>query len=222
MRAIARIANSRSESRVKPAKRPAARARKAPKQARSRELVETILTAAARVFVRRGYAHATTNRIAEAAGVSVGSLYQYFPSKDAIAVELLRRYRARLLELVAGHLATIEATSLAEAVRALLVALLRAEGIDPALHRVLIEQVLRTDARAELLGFEERLEHLLAEVLARTATVVRARDVEIASFVVVRVVLAMIHAVVVDRPTLDRERVADELTRLVVGYLQGG
>jgi AcrR family transcriptional regulator len=183
--------------------------------------VETILTAAARVFVRRGYAHATTNRIAEAAGVSVGSLYQYFPSKDAIAVELLRRYRARLLELVAAHLATIEATSLEAAVRGLLVALLRAEGIDPALHRVLIEQVLRTDARAELLGFEERLEHLLGEVLARTATEVRARDLEIVSFVVVRVVLAMIHAVVVDRPTLDRARVADELTRLVVGYLEG-
>jgi AcrR family transcriptional regulator len=221
MRVIARIANSRSGGRVKPAKRSTARARKAPKQARSRELVETILTAAARVFVRRGYAHATTNRIAEAAGVSVGSLYQYFPSKDAIAVELLRRYRARLLELVAAHLATIEATSLEAAVRGLLVALLRAEGIDPALHRVLIEQVLRTDARAELLGFEERLEHLLGEVLARTATEVRARDLEIVSFVVVRVVLAMIHAVVVDRPTLDRARVADELTRLVVGYLEG-
>jgi AcrR family transcriptional regulator len=206
---------------MKTAKRPTARARKAPKQARSRELVETILTAAARVFVRRGYAHATTNRIAEAAGVSVGSLYQYFPSKDAIAVELLRRYRARLLELVAAHLATIDATSLAEAVHALLVALLRAEGIDPALHRVLIEQVLRTDARGELLGFEERLEQLLGEVLARTDTEVRGRDLQIVSFVVVRVVLAMIHAVVVDRPDLDRERVADELTRLVVGYLEG-
>lgn len=194
--------------------------RKSPQQARSRELFESILTAAARVFVRRGYARATTNRIAEAAGVSVGSLYQYFPSKDAIAVELLRRYREGLLALVEAHLARFSATSLAEAVRALLASLLRGEGIDPALHRVLIEQVLRTDARAELLGFEERLERMLATTLAARAPGAAEADLEVASFVVVRVVLSMVHAVVVDRPALDRARLADELTALIVGYLE--
>src|ERR1700736_5178789 len=82
MRTIARIRYSRSMT--KPSKT-RARPRKAPKQERSREMVETILEAAARVFVREGYARATTNRIAAAAGISVGSLYQYFPGKDAIA-----------------------------------------------------------------------------------------------------------------------------------------
>ena len=55
-------------------------------------------------MLRHGALVATgfTNRIATAAGVSVGSLYQYFPSKDAIAVELLRRYRESLVELVTG------------------------------------------------------------------------------------------------------------------------
>lgn len=198
------------------------RPRKSPQQARSRELFESILTAAARVFVRHGYAHATTNRIAEAAGISVGSLYQYFPSKDAIAVELLRRYREGLLALVAEHLRRFAEGSLEDAVHALLASLLRGEGIDPALHRVLIEQVLRTDARGELMGFEERLEQVLRDaLLARAAGDPERRrgDVEVASFVVVRVVLAMVHAVVVDRPALDRARLADELTRLVMGYL---
>ncbi len=66
-----------------------------PQQERSRGTVDSILAAATRLLISKGYARTTTNEIAETAGVSVGSLYQYFPSKDAIAVELLRRGSAR-------------------------------------------------------------------------------------------------------------------------------
>ena len=53
--------------------------------------VEAILEAAARILVDTGYATASTNRIAERAGVSIGSLYEYFPGKEAIFAELRRR-----------------------------------------------------------------------------------------------------------------------------------
>lgn len=202
---------------ARPKKRTALR--KKPSQERSREMVEAILAAATRVFVKEGYARATTNRIAEAAGVSVGSLYQYFPSKDAIAVELLRRYREQLIELVTTRLAGLDEHTFEAAVQALIEALLRAEGINPALHRVLIEQVLRTNARAELIGFEERLERVLAEALRAAGSAVGVDDVEIASFVLVRVVLSMVHAAVVDRPNQNGPKLARELTRLVVRYL---
>ena len=199
-------------------------ARKTPRQARSRDMVEALLAAAARVFVREGYARATTNRIAAAAGVSVGSLYQYFPSKDALAVELLRRYRERLLDLVEHGLAPVAAgqTSLEDAVRSLVASLLRAEGIDPALHRALIEQVARTRARSrELAGFEERLEEVVATALRGAGRGdVRVRDVPLASFVVVRVALALVQAAVADRPDVDRAALVDEITRLIVGYLR--
>lgn len=194
-------------------------ARKRPKQARSHETVEAILAAAAHVFVKEGHARATTNRIAAAAGVSIGSLYQYFPSKDAIAVELLRRYRERILSLVSERLSAIEEASFEEVVRALLKSLLRADGIDPALHRVLIEQVLRTPARREVLGFEDRLEALLADIFRRVNSR-RKHDDELRAFLVVRVVLAVVHAAIVDRPGVDRDAVADELTRLIVRYVE--
>ena len=64
------------------------RPRKQPQQSRSRATVEFLLEAAAQVFGERGYLATTTNGIAERAGVSVGSLYQYFPSKDAILLAL--------------------------------------------------------------------------------------------------------------------------------------
>src|SRR5258708_6097284 len=74
------------------------RPRKAPRQQRSREMVETLLDAGARVLIPEGYSRTTTNRVAQAAGVSVWSLYQYFPSQDDIVVALLRRHRRALAE----------------------------------------------------------------------------------------------------------------------------
>ncbi|WP_211317978.1 TetR/AcrR family transcriptional regulator [Deinococcus yavapaiensis] len=72
--------------------------RKTPRQARSRQMVERLLNAAARVFTTEGFEQATTNRIAETAGVSVGSLYQFFPNKMALFSELQRFWTARLGE----------------------------------------------------------------------------------------------------------------------------
>lgn len=181
-------------------------------------MVEALIEAAARVFVKEGYAKATTNKIASAAGVSVGSLYQYFPSKDAIAVELLRRYRQGLIEVVTARLSGVTDATFEEVVRGLLGDLVRAKNIDPALHRVLIEQVLRTTARKELEGFEDSLESALSLALERAQVPLPNR--ELAAFVLVRVVLGIAHAVVVDRPRHKTPELVDELTHLVVGYVR--
>ncbi|MBX3189135.1 MAG: TetR/AcrR family transcriptional regulator [Labilithrix sp.] len=197
---------------------PRAGSRKKPQQERSIAMVETLLEAAARVFVKEGYGKATTNRIAAAAGVSVGSLYQYFPSKDAIAVELLRRYREGLMALIGARLGTATPETFEEVVHDLLAELVRAEGINPALHRVLIEQVLRTTARREMVGFEERLEAILGEALERAG--IALPDRELAAFVLVRVVLAVVQGAVVDRPRYKTPALVDELTFLVVAYVK--
>lgn len=191
-----------------------ASARKKPKQARSAAMVEGILEAAARVFIKQGFAKATTNRIAEAAGISVGSLYQYFPSKDAIAVELLRRYRERVVNTIARRVQEAKPDTFADFVRALLKDMLNDASIDPTLQRVLIEQVLRTSARREMLGFEEQLEATIANTLRATVP-----EPEVAAFVLVRSVLSVVQAAVADRPKLNTPVLVDELTRLVVGYV---
>jgi len=66
--------------------------RKRPRQQRSRELVARILDEAARLFETLGYHDTTTNHVADAAGISIGSLYQYFPNKDALLVGLAERH----------------------------------------------------------------------------------------------------------------------------------
>lgn len=70
--------------------------RKQPRQARSRQMVDRLLHAAAQVFMGEGIEGATTNRIAEVAGVSVGSLYQFFPNKLTMLAELQRLWTERL------------------------------------------------------------------------------------------------------------------------------
>ncbi len=183
-------------------------------------MVEAILQAAARVFTESGYPRATTNRIAEEAGISVGSLYQYFPSKDAIAVELLRRYRETLVALVREHLSGAGEKTLEDVVRAVVAAGLRAEGIHPALHRVLIERVLRTTARAEIVGFEERIEQALADAIRASGGALYDRDPAATAFVLVRAVLGTVHAAVVDRPAMNGPALVEELTRVVVRVLR--
>ena len=75
--------------------------RKQPSQGRSRFTIRQIVEAAARVFEERGYAGATTNRIAERAGVSIGSLYQYFPNKESILVVLLEQHTQEVADAAA-------------------------------------------------------------------------------------------------------------------------
>lgn len=201
-----------------PRKRRKKTARK-PSQARSREMVDVILLGATRVFAQHGYARATTNRVAQAAGVSVGSLYQYFPDKDAILTELLARYRAGLVTRIGEKVAAMNEVTFERVVHALLTAILKDDQIHPALHRVLIERVLRTDARRTVSGFEERLEELIASALVAGKEAVSVPDPDLAAFVLVRVVLSVVHAALVDKPAYNTPTLVDELTRLIVGYV---
>src|SRR5262245_2757752 len=77
-------------------------ARKAPRQPRAQATVEAILAATADLLEKSGYARLTTNHVAQRAGISIGSLYQYFPSKEALCHALAerhyRRHAARYLE----------------------------------------------------------------------------------------------------------------------------
>lgn len=124
--------------------------RKQPRQERARETVEAILEAAAQVFERHGYAAGTTNRIAERAGISIGSLYQYFPGKDAILLAIVERHvdegARAMTPLLDGLLA--EAPPLRDGLRRVVEAMVALHRDRPALHRVLFEEAPRPPACA--------------------------------------------------------------------------
>ena len=83
--------------------------RRQPRQARSRERVDRILDAAAQLLLEEGYDAVKTNHIARRAGVSIGSIYQFFPNRVAIFHALAVRYLDRISEVLAKKLATAQA-----------------------------------------------------------------------------------------------------------------
>jgi AcrR family transcriptional regulator len=200
------------------------RPRKRPVQARSRRTMEVVLEAAARVFARRGYAGATTNHIAERAGISIGSLYEYFPSKDAILVALLEAHihdgeavLLRAAAAIAGRNLGLVGT-----IRHLVRAMVELHGRERDLHRVLFEEApLPRHVRDLLAAMEVRITER-AEVLLRSLPEVTAPDPALAAAVVVKTVEALTHNLVVHGGR-DGHRELDvyveEIVRLVVSYL---
>lgn len=93
---------------------PTLQPRKIPRQGRSRATVDAILDACAEGLVGRGYEALTTNAISERAGVSIGTLYEYFPNREAIAAALAGRAFLRLVDVMQGALQTCIAEGLAE------------------------------------------------------------------------------------------------------------
>src|SRR5690606_15486071 len=101
------------------ARKPPTKPRKAAIQQRSRATVDALVEATARILVREGFDKASTNRIAEVAGVSVGSLYQYFPGKEALVAAVIERHQQEIMQTVRGELAEVLSQPVDEAVRKL-------------------------------------------------------------------------------------------------------
>ncbi len=188
--------------------------RRTPVQRRSTATVEAIVEAAAQVFERHGYAAGTTNRIADRAGVSVGTLYQYFPNKDAILVALIERHLDEGVAVVAPLLAELlqRPPPVRVGIDRLLAALLDLHRHQPGLHRVLFEEAPRPPAlRRRLVAVADGAIEAVASYLASRPEVT-AGDLHVAAALVVEVIEATTHGLVIhprgDTPPEDYVRAA--------------
>ncbi len=196
--------------------------RKEPKQERSRFLVETILEAAARVLVDDGYEGATTNRVAEVAGVSIGSLYQYFPTMDSMVVRLYEQLRDAELQICDFAIDQVAGKPLEEATREFLQTLFGFWGERTALITQLAGAVPRLEA-AELhvAPLDERAEALVLRFLRSREGQLRDVDPELAALIMGRSLLATLGHVLAHRPELLIEApLMDELVHLATAYLK--
>jgi AcrR family transcriptional regulator len=175
--------------------------RKAPRQQRSQETYDAILDAAAQLFERLGYAAATTNKIAERAGVSIGSLYQYFPNKDALLYALGERHVRVLMERLEELFGTLRENppELEDGIRLLYEALADLHRQDPHLHRLLYDQAPRPpEAAAQLREIQEMWAAEAEWHLRRLG--VGGPDPGITAMLLVQAAEAQVHGVMLDPP----------------------
>ncbi len=197
---------------------PSLKPRKLPSQERAKDTVSAILAATKKLVLSRGIDGTSTNRVAALAGVSIGSLYQYFPSKHALLAALLEDHEAEMLGVIAKHLDAIEGQDLAQLTRSMIEAVLDAHRIAPGLHRVLSAELPSKEPRK----VDQAMQLLVQQALQARAEDVAIRDAEVGAFLLVCVVEAACHRAVLDRPDLlAHPGFVDELTALVTRYALG-
>jgi len=197
--------------------------RKRPRQRRSQQTVDAILEAAARVFAERGHAGGTTNHIAATAGVSVGSLYEYFPNKDAILVALVER---QMDEMAAGVLAHLRAERTGQdgarpLIRHFVVAMLEAHERETDLYHVVFSEAPHpAELHACVLQMEETLAHALEAQLLQCQEL-SLNDSDTPAHLVVQTTEALTHRFVHHGiHDLTRTAFVDEVVTLLCGYLR--
>jgi AcrR family transcriptional regulator len=187
--------------------------------------VDELLAAAAQVFESHGYAAGTTNRIARLAGVSIGTLYQYFPGKDAIAVALLERHIAetenRLHEWAAQ--ASADRNGLRATLNGYVTVMMETHAGRPRLQHILLEETpLPARVHQDLLESERRAAATVAEVLRRYPEI-RRPHLDQVGFMVVQTVESLTHrfAAHPDEQVMPSDQFLDELVLMLTAYLVG-
>lgn len=190
--------------------------RREPKQQRSRQTVDCLLEAVQLVVKRHGTQAITTNRIAEAAGVSVGSLYQYFPDKRAIFTALHDRHVDDVRQVIGQTTAAYASAPLQEFTRELVHGLVNVHADIAELHEVVSSAVPES-----ALGFKNALHHTFGRILSRADQDRYSLDeTERMLFVLPRMVEALVHGAAHQaRATLSLDGARSEAIRTVLVYV---
>jgi AcrR family transcriptional regulator len=184
--------------------------RRIPRQARATETVETILEGAAQVLEAGGLAAFTTNAVAERAGVSIGTLYQYFADKDALVQAIAERELKATLGKVAETLRNHSALEPAERARGVVRAIVNAFGGRQRARKAIVQAVLSRSGGATFHG-------PVATFVAANSIGALSRE---QTFVLSRALIGTIRAAVLEeQPFLKSKAFEDEMVRLIVAYL---
>ncbi|MFE3824714.1 TetR/AcrR family transcriptional regulator [Streptomyces sp. NPDC059092] len=194
--------------------------RRKPRQVRAELTRERILAAAAHVFAEYGYAAGTTNRIAGHARVSIGSLYQYFPNKDALLAELMVRHIDRGTWTEADRL-DLSPGSLEPLVRALVRDAIDNHRDDPQLLRIMIEETSFSQDLVDAIDRHGRSRVEQVRGLLARHPDVHVHDLGAAAELIVFTVEANTHKLMADPRTLPVETLENELVDMVTRYLRG-
>lgn len=177
------------------------------------------MEATKRLVIQIGLDKVTTNGVARLAGVSIGSLYQYFPSKRALIGELRKQHQARGEQLMQLELLKLAGAPLHVVARRFVERNLEVHREDPALHRA-----LELEGRGHgMSSSEQRMLSVIRVFLESRRSELKVANLDQAAFVVGATVEAITHAVVLERSELlHDESLVDGVVTMLLAYLTGG
>jgi AcrR family transcriptional regulator len=191
--------------------------RRQPQERRARQTVEAVLEAVVRIVKRDGINAVTTNRVAEIAGVSIGSVYQYFPDKRAMFVALHQRHIEEIDRLMNRTIVEHAHSPLAGLIRAVFDAMIDAHASDPEYSGVIFSEIPHRPEGTH--DFAVRLHGVFRLALASKSSEPH-RDLDNATFVVANMIDALAHGAVLRRPPrLSLAAAKEEAVRAVLAYL---
>jgi len=193
--------------------------RKAPRQQRSQLMVNTIIEAATRVLARGGWANFKTSEVAEVAGVSIGSLYQYFPDKLGLAEEIRRRHLDDVLAALSGSDEILETSTLDHRVTRLIDGVIAVHSVNQPLHRILLEEVPLA-ARSKYAKFERDYQGRYQNLIATSSGKRHNMRDDVAGRVLAAAVEGVIHAAA-RHGELGSPVLKAELCQMIRSYLLG-
>jgi AcrR family transcriptional regulator len=197
--------------------------RRRPRQQRAQATLEAILEAAAGLIARDGYPGLTTNKVAERAGVSIGSLYQYFPNKEAILVALLERHMSAIAPVIEESMRELADPKVPfpDAVRRLLLRLLDRHRDHPRLQRALTEEVPHPRHIRALQRQRDQEYTTRAAEIMRSRPDVHVRHVDAAAHVLVQTISALSRWLAHEPPDdVDRQACLEEVVRLLTAFAE--
>jgi AcrR family transcriptional regulator len=197
--------------------------RKKPKQDRSKRTILTIFEATAQILRSDGEKALTTNRVAERAGFSIGTLYQYFPSMDAILLAMIARERDRVLREQEAIIARGEDSDVdpVELVRLFIRSLIANFGVASSLNRTLLKRAWRLDHTEQVIASTQAMASRIREAMNHRAHPDFPPPSEAALFVATRAVLGAIRAAVLeDWELIGSPQFEDALTSLAISLLR--
>lgn len=195
--------------------------RKSPRQARARVTIDAIVEASAQLLLERGYDRFTTARAAERAGVSVGSLYQYFPNKAALAAAVIDRACEAFLLALDHALAGRPRITLAECIRAIVDVILVSHQLAPDLHRIVIDLAPRIGVADRTDRVSRKMAEAIEAILRMHADeIAPGIDLATAATIIETLLVALAHRAALAAPATARDDIiAGETTEMITRYL---
>ena len=200
--------------------KPARLDQKAPQQERSKETVRAIVDATARVLRNEGAAAVTTKNVAKVAGVSVGTLYQYFPTREALLLALEERTWSALAEAVVAKMGTLAGEPLARVVPELVTLVVNDVGEAVGSHGTVLMAQVPASVRSARRALVDRVAQAIAMGLEQHRAVVRPKNLLLAAHLVLKGSVAFGRLGAEEHPAeLTSGEYAAEVARMITAYL---